>query len=84
MFHLRQAVGLLIFLIGVLIGWGIIAWGVAWLPYMGVLAMALFTLVIAAYLFGAVLWLEGLWNALREREVPLPLFGQWANRLPLR
>ena len=84
MHHLRQVVGLCLYLIGTLLGWAAVAWILAWLPYMGVLGIALFTIVIAAYLLGAVAWLLGLLNALGKRAVLLPVFGNWADRLPLR
>lgn len=83
MYHLRQVIGLLLFLVGVLAGWAVVGWVLAWIPFMGVLAMALFTLVIAAYLFGVVAWLWGLINALSKRAAPLPVFGQWASHLPI-
>jgi uncharacterized membrane protein len=83
-FHLRQAVGLFLFLVATIVTWGAIAWVMAWIPYMAVLGIALFTIVIAACLYGLVAWVMGMTNALRNRLVPLPIFGQWANRLPIR
>ncbi|MBN1284617.1 MAG: hypothetical protein JXB47_04395 [Anaerolineae bacterium] len=83
-YHLRQAVGLFLFLVGVLVGWAVVAWVLAWIPYMVVLSMALFTLVIAACLYGVVAWILGLVNALQERAAPLPWFGRWADRLPIK
>ena len=82
-FHLRQSVGLALFLLGTLIGWAIVAYLVALIPYMAAFSVALFTIVIAAYLFGAVTWVMGILNALKSKSTPLPLFGQWANRLPI-
>ncbi len=81
MYHLRQSIGLFLFLLATLIGWAVVAWILAWIPYMGALSAALFTMVIAAYLFGLVAWIWGLINALSKRAVPLPGFGQWAERL---
>jgi uncharacterized membrane protein len=83
-YHLRQSIGLFLFLVATLAGWAVIAWVLAWIPYMAVLGIALFTIVIAAYLYGVVAWILGMINALRNRLAPLPLFGQWANRLPIR
>ena len=48
-----------------------------------VVSVALFTVVIAAYVYGAVAWIMGLTNALRNRKATLPVFGRWANRLPI-
>lgn len=81
MYHLRQSVGLALFLIGSLAGWAVVAWVLAWIPYMGVLGVALFSLVIAAYLFGAVAWIIGLINALTGRVAPLPGIGRRFERL---
>jgi uncharacterized membrane protein len=84
MYHLRQSIGLWLFLLGTLIVWGVIAWALAWLPYMGAIAAALFTIVIAVYMFGVVAWLTGLIRALKKQVTPLPVFGRWAERLPVR
>ncbi len=83
-FHLKQAIGWCLFLLGALIGWAVVAWILAWIPYMGAVGIALFTLVIAAYLFGAVAWVMGVIQALRKHASPLPVFGKRANRLPIR
>jgi uncharacterized membrane protein len=84
MYHLRQSIGLCLFLAGALIVWAVIAWVLVWLPYMGALAAGLFTMVIVAYLFGVVAWLTGLIRALKKQATPLPVFGRWAERLPVR
>jgi uncharacterized membrane protein len=84
MFHLRQSIGLFLFLVAVFLGWAVIAWLVAWIPYMAVFSVATFTVVMAAYFVGAVTWVMGLLNALRNRLEPLPLYGRWASRLPIR
>jgi uncharacterized membrane protein len=83
-FHLKQALGLFLFLIGTLLGWAVIAWIIALIPYMAVLSIALFAIVVAVYLFGVVAWIMGMINALRNQFAPLPGFGEWANRLPIR
>jgi uncharacterized membrane protein len=83
-YHLRQSVGLVLFLVGALAAWAIVAWIIAWIPYMAVVGIALFTMVIAAALFSALAWIFGLINAFSNRSTPLPLFGRWASRLPIR
>jgi uncharacterized membrane protein len=83
-YHLKQSIGLFLFLVATMAGWAVIAWVLAWIPCMAVLSIALFAIVIAAYLYGIVAWILGLINALSNRLAPLPLFGQWANRLPIR
>ena len=82
-FHLRQSVGLFLFLVGIFVGWAVIAYLIAFIPYMAVFSVALFTIVIAVYLFGVMAWVTGILNALKNKSTPLPLFGQWANRLPI-
>jgi hypothetical protein len=84
MFHLRQSIGLVLFLIGVFVGWAVIFWLLSWIPIGDIVGMVLFTLVISAYLFGIVALVLGLINAANSKVAPLPFFGQWANRLPIR
>jgi uncharacterized membrane protein len=83
LYHLRQAIGLVVFLIVTFLAWGVVGWLLAWIPYLHVLSVALFALVVGAYLYGTVAWLIGMYNAFRDRQSPLPLFGQWASRLPI-
>ena len=82
-FHLKQSVGLLLFALGVTVGWFLVGWLLMWIPFGGVLTMALFALVIAGYLFALVNIVIGISNALREEVEPLPFIGQWADNLPL-
>lgn len=82
-YHLKQSIGLFLFLVGTLVGWAAIAWLLAWIPYAAILGIALFAIVIAAYLYGIMAWILGLTNAANHRLAPLPLFGRWASRLPI-
>ena len=82
-FHLRQSVGLILFLAASLLAWMVIAYVLAWVPLMAVVSTALFTIVIAAFVYSLIALLMGLINALRGRADPLPLFGQRASRLPI-
>lgn len=82
-YHLRQSIGLAAALIGVLLAWIVAAWVLAWIPYFSILSAGLFTLVMAAYLAGAVAWVVGIIRALRDRLEPLPMVGSWASRLPI-
>jgi uncharacterized membrane protein len=84
LYHLRQAIGLVVFLVVILLAWGVVGWLLAWIPYLGILSIALFALVVSAYIYGIVAWLIGIFNALSDRESPLPLFGRWASRLPIK
>jgi uncharacterized membrane protein len=83
-FHLRQSVGLVLFLLAVFGGWVAIGWALAWLPYMFVLSIALFALVIAALIYGMIAWLFGVANAFNGKVAYLPIMGEIFNRLPLR
>lgn len=83
LFHLKQSIGWVLFLVLVLTGWALVAWILAWIPYAFIVSIALFALVIAAYLYGAVALFLGVRNALSARAVPLPLFGERANHLPI-
>ena len=82
-YHLKQSIGLVLFLVVATTGWFAVGWVLAWIPYVAVLSIALFAIGIVAYLYGGVAWILGLSNALRNRPAPLPFFGQWASRLPI-
>jgi len=84
LYHLRQSIGLFVFLIAVLVIWMVVAWLLAWIPYMAIVSAALFTLVIVAYFYGVIAWVLGLIKALRSEVTPLPVFGRWADRLPIK
>lgn len=83
MFHLKQAIGLIVFLLATFIGWAVIAWLSGWIPYAFIFGNALFALVIAAYVFGLFAWIIGIANAARGRVALLPIFGRAANRVRL-
>ncbi|HSV86684.1 MAG TPA: hypothetical protein VLH85_08910 [Levilinea sp.] len=83
LFHLRQSIGLFLFVTGAFAGWVVIGWVLAWLPYMVVFSIALFALVMAAVFFGIIAWLVGIANAFNGKVAYLPMIGEWANKLPL-
>lgn len=82
-FHLRQSVGLILFLVATFVIWAVVAYLIAQIPYMAVFSVALFTIVMAFYVFGVVAWVAGIVNALKNKSAPLPVFGEWASRLPI-
>jgi uncharacterized membrane protein len=84
LFHLRQSVGLILFLLAVFGSWIAIGWALAWVPYMAVLSIALFALVIASWIFGIIAWLLGVANAFNGKVAYLPVMGEIFNRLPIR
>lgn len=81
-FHMKQAVALVLFLATIAIGWAALAWLTAWASYLFVVGIAAFSLVMAAAIFGVIVWLLGMRNALRAQMRPLPIVGAWARRLP--
>lgn len=83
MFHLRQSIGLVVFLALTLVGWGVITWVLSWIPFGTLVGVMAFTLVIAAFIFGLIYWVIGMVYALQGRVVLLPIFGKIANRLQL-
>jgi uncharacterized membrane protein len=75
-YHAKQSLGILLIAVGVLLGWIVVGWVVSWIPYIGfIVAIALFALVIAAYIILAVCWLIGMGYALHEKMQPVPLVG---------
>ncbi len=83
MFHARQSIGLFLFWIATLLAWVVVGWLLAWIPYGAIFSVALFALVIAAFIFGVVTWIIGLVAALQGRVTLLPIFGGFANRLQI-
>jgi uncharacterized membrane protein len=78
MFHVRQAIGLVIFLIAVPLGWAVITWLLSWIPFGFLIGNALFALVAVAIVFSLIAWVVGIINALRGRAAFLPIFGRLA------
>jgi uncharacterized membrane protein len=80
-YHAKQSMVLALFLVAVMIGWGVFAWLTAWVSSLFIVGIAAFSLVIAAAIFGVIAWIFGMVNALRGRMAPLPIVGGWARRL---
>lgn len=81
MFHVRQSIGLFLFLIFLFLGWAAFGWLISWLPYGMLIAVTLFAIIIVAVGFGVVAWIMGIIYALQGRVAFLPIFGRMANRL---
>ena len=77
MFHLRQSVLVFLNLLVVFLGWGLIAYLITFIPYAFVIGMMLFTLVICAFFYCLFAYFIGIINALKGREVLLPIFGRY-------
>ncbi len=80
---MRQAIGLFLFLILVFLGWAAVTWVISWIPYGFVLAMALFAIVMAAFVFSFFAWITGMVNALKLRRAYLPMIGFYFRQLPI-
>ncbi len=83
-FHAKQSAVLTIVAIGVPLVWLVVGWILAWIPVVGFnLAIALFSLVIAAYAVLIVDWIIGMVFALQLKRTPLPVVGGWARTIPI-
>ena len=83
MFHVRQSIGLFLFLAFTGVAWVAVTWILTWIPFGFLFGVALFTLVIIAIVVGAVTWILGMINARRGRVALLPIFGRMASRLQI-
>ena len=82
MFHARQSIGLVLFLIIVFLVWVAAGWLIAWIPFGMIVNVLLFTIVLTALGCGVIAWIMGIVYALQGRVAFLPIFGRMANRLP--
>ncbi|MGC9521935.1 MAG: hypothetical protein ACP5HG_08660 [Anaerolineae bacterium] len=65
--------------------WGVVAWPLSWLPIAGPLVSAtLFSLVILAYIYTAIVWIVGLVHAIQGKPVLLPLIWNLSRGWLLR
>ncbi len=82
-FHMRQSVGLVLFLILITAAWGVLTWLLSWIPFMFVFGIALFSIPLVCFVFSVIAWIIGMVNALRNRVANLPVIGGYSDRLPL-
>jgi uncharacterized membrane protein len=84
LYHAKQSLGLTLAAIGGPILWIVIGWLISWIPYVGfVLAISLFSLLMALYAVLVIAWIMGMAHALQAKRQPVPLVGRWAERLPI-
>ena len=81
MFHVRQSIGLFVFLAACFAAWAVLTWVLGWIPFGFMVGIGLFTMVIVAFFFGIVAWVIGIMHSLQGRMVILPLFGKMANSI---
>lgn len=82
-FHLRQSIGLVLFLLAAFAGWAVFTWLLSWIPFGFLLGVVLFTLVVTALAFAVIAWVLGIIYAVQGRMVLLPLFGRMANNMAI-
>lgn len=83
-YHTKQSMMLIITAIGGFVVWVILGWLVSFVPFAGpVIAIATFALVIALYIALLISWIIGMIYALQAKLKPVPLIGDWAERLPI-
>jgi uncharacterized membrane protein len=83
LFHLRQSIGLSLFMAAAVAVWAAVGWVLAWLPFGFIFTIALFAGVVMALIIGVYAWIIGAANALQGRAVLLPIFGRLAYRMPI-
>ena len=80
-FHARQSLALVIVALITPLIWGVLAWGLAWIPLVGpMLGVILFALVIATYVGLSFSWIAGMIYSLKGIVRPIPLIGARATR----
>ncbi len=81
-YHAKQSLGIALIATGIFVAWVVFGWIISWIPYVGfIFAMALFSLVIAAYLVLFVCWIMGMRYTLEEKMQPVPIVGGIIIRL---
>jgi len=84
-YHAKQSLLLNMLAVGAPAAWAIVAWLISWIPFLGpIVAVSLFSLVIAGYSLLIVAWVTGMVYALRAEAKPVPFVGGWAERLPIK
>ena len=84
-YHTRQSIMLVLVAIGSFIVWAVFAWLISLIPLVGAfVAASTFSLVISAILAVIFGWVMGIIHAARAEWKPVPFFGGWANRLPIK
>jgi uncharacterized membrane protein len=83
LYHAKQAAMITIVAILAPLVWLVGGWLLMFLPYGAILAMALFSLVIAIYFFLLYLCILGMANVSQTKIKRLPLIGEWGEQLPI-
>jgi uncharacterized membrane protein len=84
LYHAKQAFLLTVIAVGAPLVWAIFGWLISFIPFVGpIVAVALFSLVIATYIFLVATWIVGMVYALQAKPKSLPVVGGWVERLPI-
>jgi uncharacterized membrane protein len=79
--HARRSLELFMFMAFLMISWYIVTYILLVIPYAGFpLAMALFGIVVAAWVFCLVLCIMGIVKALREQTLVFPFVSSFMNK----
>ena len=82
-FHARQSLVLNLFAFLLLAAWFVVTWLVIAIPIVGPLfAWFTFAIVIAFFIFVVIAWVIGMVRSFQEIQKPLPIIGQWTQKLP--
>ncbi|MCP4395888.1 MAG: hypothetical protein GY801_01060 [bacterium] len=82
LYHARQSLGIQVIALALLLAWFVVMWILTWIPYIGfIFGIALFSLVIAAYIVLAISCIQGMVNALQLKKQPVPVVGVYAAQL---
>jgi uncharacterized membrane protein len=80
-YHAKQSLGLIVLAGVIFLVWAVVGWVISWIPFIGfIFAMAMFALVIAAYIAITISWFLGMKYALGEQMQPVPMVGGLIQR----
>lgn len=83
-YHAKQSMMLTVVTVAAPVLYAAFAWIATWIPLVGPFtAAALFSLVIATYIFLVAAWIVGMVNALQDKMKALPVVGGWGEQIPV-
>jgi len=83
MFHMKQSIGLTLFILASFAGWIALTWVLSWIPFGFLFGVVFFTVVIFALGTALVALIMGVTNALSGKVAFLPIFGATAHRMKI-
>ena len=83
LFHARQSLVINLSAFGIFAAWFVITWLVISIPIAGPLfAWFMFAVVIAFLIYVVMAWVTGMVRSFQSNVKPLPIIGNWAQKLP--